>query len=169
MGGIGVIYPLHWLLNPWSAPGRPDLVGYWQGEVTYGSADTRTMVLHLTDQVGGGDEGPEIDGGAKVCAGGQSQAYEIYGDATNYRGTRFSLHARRSGDAAGLYLGQLVGTWDGRDGLTVSTELIRIDSGGVSHSTTSTDTRTGITTSDTPTIRFELRRAAKADYATACR
>jgi hypothetical protein len=103
-----------------------------------------------------------------VCAGGQSVAYEIYGDALNYRGTRFSLHARRGGDAAGLYLGQLDGSWDGKDGLTSDTELIRIDADGHSRSTTSTDTRTGIETSDTPTAHFALRRTSKNDYAAAC-
>jgi hypothetical protein len=39
------------------------------------------MVLRLSDEVGGGDEGPGIDGSAKVCAAGQNQTYEIYGDA----------------------------------------------------------------------------------------
>jgi hypothetical protein len=70
--GLGLIYPFHWLLNPWAAPGGPALVGYWQGEVTYGDGDSRTMVLRLTDEVGG-DEDPEIDGSGKVCATGQTQ------------------------------------------------------------------------------------------------
>ena len=125
------------------------------------------MVLRLSDEVGG-DEGPEIDGSAKLCADEQTATYEIYGDALNYRGTSFSLHARRTADTAGLHLGQLDGAWDSQDGLSISTSLIRLESAGVSHSTTSTDTTTGITTSDTPTIRFELRRAEKADFAAAC-
>ncbi|GIF96895.1 hypothetical protein [Catellatospora citrea] len=168
MAGFGLIYGSHWLLNPWAMPGRPGLVGYWQGEVTYGAGDTRTMVLRLTDQVGSGDGGPEIDGSAKVCAAEQDATYEIYGDTLNYRGTRYSLHARRPDNTAGLYLGQLDGEWDGRDGLTISTALIRVDPDGAVRSTTSTDTRTGTTTSDTITVRFELRRATAADFDAAC-
>ena len=125
------------------------------------------MAMRLTSDLSG-DEGPEIEGSATVCAAGQNVTYEIYGDALNYRGTRFSLHARRGGDAAGLYLGQLDGAWDGKDGLTIDTALIRIDADGHYRSTTSTDTRTGITTSDTPSAHFALRRTSKDDFTATC-
>ncbi len=153
--GLGLIYPAKWLMHPWSAPGRPGLVGYWQGEVAYGSGDTRTMVLRLKDGVGGGDEGSEIGGGAQVCGAEQNATYEISGDAVNYRGTRFWLNALPTGDAAGLYLGRLDGAWDGQDGLTVSTSLLQIDPDGTASRASTT-------------VRFQLRRAGEADFAAAC-
>jgi hypothetical protein len=47
-----------------------------QGEVAYGSGDTRATVLRLTDEVGGADEGSEIGGRATVCGAGQNATYE---------------------------------------------------------------------------------------------
>ncbi|GIF47133.1 hypothetical protein Afe04nite_16720 [Asanoa ferruginea] len=156
--GLGLLYPAHWLFHPWGAPFRPGLVGYWQGEVPFGSGDSRTMVLRLRDEVGGGDEGSEIGGSATVCEAGQSVTYEISGDATNYRGTRFWLNAQPTGAAAGLYLGRLNGAWDGRDGLTVSTSLLRIDPDGAA----------GFATPDAPPVSFQLGRASEADFTGAC-
>jgi hypothetical protein len=156
--GLGLIYPARWLMHPWAAPGIPALVGYWQGEVAYGPGDNRTIVLRLTEGVGGGDEGSEIGGSAKVCGAGHNVTYEISGDARNYRGTQFWLNAQPTGAAAGLYLGRLEGAWDGQDDLTVSTALLQIDADGAA----------GFATADTPTTRFQLRRAGKADFAAAC-
>jgi hypothetical protein len=118
----------------------------------------RTIVLRLTEGVGGGDEGSEIGGSAKVCGAGHNATYEISGDARNYRGTQFWLNAQPTGAAAGLYLGRLEGAWDGQDDLTVSTALLQIDADGAA----------GFATADTPTTRFQLRRAGKADFAAAC-
>ncbi|GIF62333.1 hypothetical protein Ais01nite_03680 [Asanoa ishikariensis] len=160
--GLALIYPAKWLMHPWAAPWKPGLVGYWQGEVAFGSGDSRTMVLRLRDGVGGGDEGSEIGGSAKVCGAAQTETYEISGDARDYQGTSFFLNAQFAGDAAGLYLGRLEGAWDGHDGLTISTSLLQIDQDGAAGF--AGDTGTG----DTPTVRFELHRAGEADFAAAC-
>src|SRR6201991_4440854 len=117
------------------------------------------MAMRLTSDLSG-DEGPELEGGATGGAAGQNVAYEIYGDALNYRGTRFSLHAPRGGDAAGLYLGQLDGAWDGKDGLTIDTALIRIVADGHWRWTTKSAARTGIKTSYTPSAPSALSRAS---------
>ena len=65
-------------------------------------------------------------------------------------------------------MSQLDGTWDGQDSLSVSTSPIRIDADGGATYSTSTDTRTGITTSDPPTVHFDMRRTDKAGYAGTC-
>lgn len=174
--GFGLIYGLHFAFNPWAFTffGRSALVGYWQGEVSYGPGDNRQFALRLDDDMPTGRAScgncPNISGAARVCGADHNARYEVYGDTENYRGTRFSLNARRDEtEGPGLYLGQLDGVWDGHDMLTVSSSLVRIYPDGSARSTTSTDTRTGVTTSDTPTVRVELRRANEADFNGACR
>jgi hypothetical protein len=171
--GIPLIYCLHWASNPWAMtlPGKPGLVGYWQGTVSYGPGDERRVVLRLIADPPSGrcSNCPDIDGAAEVCGASHRAVYDIYGDPLNYRGTRFSLQARRETEGPGLYLRQLNGHWDGRDLLTVSTSLVRIDPDGAARSTTWTDEATGkIMSDDVPNARFELRRAGEAEYDGAC-
>lgn len=154
--GLALIYPARWLMHPWAAPLGPALVGYWQGEVAYGPDDSRTIVLRLTEGVGGGDEGSEIGGTATVCAAEQDATYALSGDALDYRGTRLFLNAQPTRDATGLHLGRLDGAWDGHDGLTISTTLLRTAPDG------------SVTSADAPTVRFQLHRAGKADFTARC-
>ncbi|MEV0156160.1 hypothetical protein AB0H57_20865 [Micromonospora sp. NPDC050686] len=162
--GLGIIYGLHWVLNPWvSAPGRPGLTGYWQGEVSMADGDERILVLHLV-----GDPPdqkcyncPDIDGAAKVCGAGQRTVYEVWGDPENFRGTRFSVKTRPERHEPGLFLNYLKGEWDG-DLLRLDATITKIDPDGVARSSIGDDHPPA------PPVRVELRRATKADYRAAC-
>lgn len=168
--GLGLIQGFHLLLNPWATtlPGKPGLVGYWQGDVTYGAGDGRRVVLELIDGNCTRCRHANIEGRAKVCGTGHKATYEIHGRPENYRGTLFSLNPQRTSQAPGLYLNYLDGQWDGVDLLTISASLSRIDENGHAQSTISTDIATGRETKDPPDVRFELRRGSEADFTAAC-
>ncbi|WP_203715384.1 hypothetical protein [Asanoa siamensis] len=119
------------------------------------------MVLRLTHGVGGGDEGSEIGGRAKVCGADHDVTYAISGDALDYRGTRFGLNAERTDAGEGLYHRRLEGTWDGQDDLTVSTSLLRIEMDAAGTATAGVDPRN-------PAVTLTLRRATESDFAAAC-
>ncbi|MER7440723.1 hypothetical protein [Micromonospora avicenniae] len=155
--GVGVVYGLHWAANPWalSLPGRPALTGYWQGTVPYGPSDDRRIVLHLTDDPPSATDRcgdcPGMEGAAKVCDAGQIETYELWGDASNYRGTRFALHTRPGADGPGPRLNELHGEWDG-DLVRISTSLIVLKDDGAA------------TGSDSPPVTFEMTRADEKDF-----
>ncbi|TDC33439.1 hypothetical protein E1211_19180 [Micromonospora sp. 15K316] len=154
--GVGAVYGLHWAANPWalSLPGRPALTGHWQGTVPYGPADDRRIVLRLdddppsaTDRCG---DCPGMVGVAKVCTAGDAETYELWGDARNYRGTRFSLHTRPEAEGPGPHLNELHGEWDG-DLVRIRTSLTTLGADG---------TTIG---SDSPPVTFEMTRADEDD------
>ncbi|NUT35193.1 MAG: hypothetical protein HOV79_19225 [Hamadaea sp.] len=145
--GLGLVYGLHWLANPWALalPGKPALIGVWQGEIAPGTSGSRRIVLRLdddppsaTDRCG---DCPDLSGIAKVCAAKAVETYELWGDTDTWDGSRFFLHSRSVAQGTGTTLRELTGSWDGD--LVVMTS----SSGDAGQQE----------------VRFELRRAADGD------
>lgn len=161
--GIALIFGVHWAFRPWamSLPGRPGLVGYWQGEATFGPGDSRHVVLHLTDRAAPALSNvctscPAIHGTAEVCGAGRDTHYEVDGDPKNYTGTRFQLEMKPVDKGPGAYLDDLDGEWDG-DELGISTHVFHAFADG------SVDP-----VESQPAVDVELHHVGQAEYDAAC-
>ncbi|MFI6267102.1 hypothetical protein [Micromonospora sp. NPDC051006] len=155
--GVGAVYGIHWAANPWALalPGKPALTGYWQGVVPYGPGDERRIVLHLADDQPSATDRcgdcPDLQGAFKVCHGPEVERYEVWGDPSNYLGTRFSLHTRPDVERSGPRLNEFDGDWDA-DLLRIRTSLTTFAADGV------------LAGSGSPTASFEMTRAGEADF-----
>lgn len=155
--GLGAKYGLELAFDPWASPltGKPTLTGYWEGKVSFASGDDRQFVLQLSNT----DRGKiDIEGVGKTCGAVGAATYEVWGDALNYRGTRFTLRIRLSKEAPGLRLSGLDGVWDGGDVLKVFAGSTAVDPDGAY--------RSNHQPADPPP--FEMRRVSKATFETAC-
>ncbi|QXE33713.1 hypothetical protein KQY30_04860 [Streptomyces sp. GMY02] len=146
------------VLTPWDfpLPGKPQLTGYWQGEVSYTAEDKRRVVLHLVR-----DENCsmacDVTGQIKVCAAGKNTSGRFAGDIHNWSGSRFTLDLylpRRDGD---INMRTLNGTWEG-DLVGMNAKIAVIDADGSWSSNHQIP--------DPPT--FEMRRADEGVFQAAC-
>jgi hypothetical protein len=169
LAGIGAVFlGLGYVTQPWAhpLPGRPALVGYWAGTMTFMPGDERTVAVRLTESGGRGSPEVNLGGTARMCGaefrGGE---YVITGRILNFRGTRFAM-GFKTGAAPGPHLGGIDGNWDGADLLQLRTKLYTITPDGVGHASTSTDAKGRL--DKTGRISFELRRSTKDAFNSAC-
>ncbi|MFB7275009.1 hypothetical protein [Streptomyces sp. NPDC056244] len=146
------------VLTPWDfpLPGKPQLTGYWQGEVSYTAEDKRRLVLHLVR-----DENCsmacDVTGEIKVCAAGKDTSGRFAGDVHNWSGSRFSLNLhlpQRDGD---INMRTLNGTWEG-DLVRMNAKIAVIDADGTWSSNHQIPD---------PAV-FEMRPADEAVFQAAC-
>ncbi|MGW2054424.1 hypothetical protein ACWCOZ_10960 [Streptomyces sp. NPDC001840] len=146
------------VLTPWDfpLPGKPQLTGYRQGEVSYTAEDKRRLVLHLVR-----DENCsmacDVTGEIKVCAAGKDTSGRFAGDVHSWSGSRFSLNLylpQRDGD---INMRTLNGTWEG-DLVRMNAKIAVIDADGTWSSNHQIP--------DPP--MFEMRPADEAVFQAAC-
>jgi hypothetical protein len=144
------------------------LTGDWHGELMM--PDGRTDAIYfeirhpfpLLDRCR--DCPKRIEGRARVCeAQGTVRDYDIAGNVSNWRGTKFYLALSMAAEQQpGLAVRELRGEWEG-DSIRATGDLVKL---GHTVSIEATDS------SDRPTsqqVRYTLRRGTEDDFLAACR
>ena len=125
-----ILFGLGYLTNPWAhpLPGRPALVGYWAGTLTFGPEEKRTLALQLSQAGGRGVPGFNLSGRARLCGGKGTMDYGVGGRTRNFSGTRISFELVSASEPPGPRVGLIEGSWDGADLLQLRTRLYTIGS-----------------------------------------
>jgi hypothetical protein len=184
--GAGLIfaafYGLRYFTEPWSVswPGHKALVGYWQGEVTFGPGDQRQVAIHLESVAGNrpfGESGgttyfPEADmeGEARMCGSQGNATYDISGDVENRQGARFEIGFVPQPDSPGRHPDVTQATWDGEDRLQLTTRTYTGNADGSAEGSASAGAQATPDSSgdSSGAITFELRRGDQAAFDAAC-
>lgn len=157
VAGIAFVLVFEASLYPWarSLTGAPLLVGEWQGRLTTPTGHPRVVRLVVLPIEQTCASCKDINAKAQMCdEQGVVSSYDLWGDAANRRGTKFSLRtAKLEDEPVGVKLGNVEGEWD-TGGVVRLTTTLRADPD------TSTDTTSAVT--------FELHRAAESEFTVAC-
>ncbi|MYZ36786.1 MULTISPECIES: hypothetical protein [unclassified Streptomyces] len=155
---FGLLILARMLLTPWDfpLPGKPQLTGYWQGEVSYTADDKRRLMLHLVR-----DENCsmacDVTGEVKICGAEKDTSGDFAGDVHNWRGSRFSLNLYLPTRKADINMRKLDGEWEG-DVVRMRSKVDVIDADGAWSSNRQIP--------DPP--MFEMRRASETVFEAAC-
>jgi hypothetical protein len=144
------------------------LTGDWHGELMMPDGRTDPIYFEirhpfpLLDRCR--DCPKRIEGRARVCeAQGTVRDYDIAGNVSNWRGTKFYLALSMAAEQQpGLAVRELRGEWEG-DSIRATGDLVKL---GHTVSIEATDS------SDRPTsqqVRYTLRRGTEDDFLAACR
>ncbi len=165
-----ILFGLGYVTNPWAhpLPGRPALVGYWAGTLTFGPEDERAFALQLSQSGGRGVPGFNLSGRGRICGHGGTMDYRVGGRTKNFSGTRISFGLVSDSEPPGPRLGAIEGSWDGAELLQLRTRLYTVGTDGLGRAKVSAHAKKGNVDDQGDTIVFELRRSTEDAFKATC-